>query len=76
MKNTQTNIAGYKVELDFESEGENVISQCFISSGSYSASLEHLLATGCLSDSFWEKDLKVPARVIDEIESWAQVNGY
>ena len=76
MKNTETNIAGYKIELDFESEGGNVISQCFISNGNYSASLEHLLFTGCLSDSCWESDLKVPARVISAIESWALANGY
>lgn len=74
----ETIIEGYKVELEFESEGDNVAdtnpTQCFVSKGRYSASLEALLWSGCLTDV--DSELKVPARVIGEIESWAQVNGY
>lgn len=74
----ETTIEGYRVELEFESEGENVAdtkaTQCFVSKGKYSASLEALLWSGCLTDI--DSELKVPARVISAIESWAQVNGY
>lgn len=50
------------------------VSSCFIMQGSFSASLEALLAEGCLTCD--DAVLDVEQDVIDDIERWALANGY
>ena len=67
----KTNFAGYFI--DFENDGETT--QCWIIKRNASASLEYLLATGCLTDVFGD-DVRVPSTIINRIEAWALSKGY
>lgn len=66
------NVSGCKVTL--ESEGD--WSGCWIESGKYSASLEALLDTGCLSDDCYRAEFRLGKGTIAAIERWALSNGY
>jgi len=66
----KTNISGYAVELDLSGE----TTQCFISKGKFSSSLECLMGNGTLDNS--DETIDVPIPVINDIEMWALENGY
>lgn len=81
MAHLETTIKGYKVSLDTDmnGDGENNkdrVTGCWISKGSYSASLACLEDTGLLHSTNWNAEEEVPREVIDEITAWAQENGY
>jgi hypothetical protein len=67
-----TKINGYKVELDTDM-GDGA-SGCWISLGSYSASLECADATGNLQGG--DDERPIPASTVKAIRSWAEKNGY
>lgn len=69
----ETIINGYRVELDLD--GPDGTTQCFVSKGSYSASLQGLLYTGCLTDS-GDREIRVNESIVDAIEAWALAEGY
>ena len=72
MKTIHTTIKGYDVELEIDLS-EDPITQCWVEKGDYSGSLARLAQTGTLDNSS-EMELKVPDRIIDEIEDWADAN--
>jgi len=69
-----TNINDYHVELEIDPL-EDPSTQCWVCKGDYSGSLSRLAHTGTIENSS-EIELKVPVRIIDEIEDWAEANGY
>lgn len=69
----ETIINGYRVELDLD--GPDGTTQCFVSKGNYSASLQGLLYTGCLTDSTG-RDALVGEKTVIAIEAWALAEGY
>ncbi|WP_454735402.1 hypothetical protein [Cupriavidus necator] len=72
----KTEIDGYEVELDTDMDGgDSGVTGCWIMKGLYSASLEALMAEGVLLDGQGH-ELPVPQATIDEIEEWANENGY
>jgi hypothetical protein len=74
MKTIRTNIKGYSVELEIDLS-EDPSTQCWVWKIGYSGSLARLTQTGTLENSA-DMELKVPVRIIDEIEDWADANGY
>jgi len=74
MKTIRTTIKGYSVELEIDLF-EEPTTQCWVEKGYYSGSLARLAQTGTLENSS-DMELKVPVRIIDEIEDWADANGY
>ena len=74
MKTIRTTIKGYSVELEIDLF-EDPSTQCWVWKGDYSGSLARLAQTGTLENSS-DMELKVPVRIIDEIEDWADANGY
>jgi len=74
MKTIRTTIKGYEVELEIDLS-EDPSTQCWVWKGYYSGSLARLAQTGTLENSS-DMELKVPVRIIDEIEDWADANGY
>lgn len=79
MARLNTTIAGYLVELETEGETGCDTTQCTVSRGPYSASLELLMAEGHL---IWtlsgglEKYERIQGSTLGEIENWAYRNGY
>lgn len=71
----RTTINGYSIELDTDVDGDGSTTQCFISYGKYSASLEAADSTGLLTDS---NECEHPIRTTDlvAIKLWAYANGY
>ena len=69
-----TNINDYHVELEIDPL-EDPSTQCWVYKGDYSGSLSRLAQIGTIENSS-EIELKVPVRIIDEIEDWAEANGY
>jgi len=74
MKTIRTNIKGYSVELEIDPT-DDPSTQCWVYKGDYSGSLSRLAQTGTIENSS-EIELNVPVRIIDEIEDWADENGY
>ena len=72
MENLKCVIEGYECELDFSEEW----SDCYVSKGSYSGSLQFLESYGYLEHCRDERQIEVPLRVINKIEKWANENGY
>lgn len=73
-------INGYEIMLDTDTEGAGDdsplrVSGCWINKGDLSASLEWLLAYGCLEDSDGQS-FPVSESTIDLIDNWALANGY
>jgi len=66
-----TDIQGYRVTL----EVADGVSSCHVERHQYSASLEHLRASGMLNDP-GEAEYEVPVATIDAIGKWAEANGY
>lgn len=80
----QTIIDDYLVELDTDMEGHgdshpDRVSGCWISFSAehdtFSASLEALMAEGCLTHSSG-RQWHINQKTIDEIEEWSLANGY
>jgi hypothetical protein len=67
----RTDINGYHVTQ----EVDDGVSSCHVERNQYSASLEHLRATGMLNDP-GEAEYEVPAATIQAIGKWAEANGY
>jgi hypothetical protein len=74
MKTIRTNIKGYAVELEIDSN-EDPNAECWIEKGYYSGSLAMLGQTGYLLNSI-DDELNVPDSIIHKIEDWAYANGY
>jgi len=72
IENLKCVIDGYECELDFSEEW----SDCIVSKGDYSGSLQFLDSYGYLENYKDERQIIVPVRVINKIESWAVANGY
>lgn len=70
-----TTIKGYTVELDTDHDGCGT-TQCDVSYGGLSATLACLSSTEELSNPTYTKTHIVPAHIIEEIEAWADANGY
>lgn len=68
----ETIINGYRVELDLD--GPDGTTQCFVSKGSYSASLQGLIYTGTLTDG--DREIPVSESIVNAIEGWAVAEGY
>jgi hypothetical protein len=66
-----TKISGYSVEISTCGDSTN----CWIEKGTYSASLAALSDTGFLETTLGGQH-KVKADIIDEINEWAEANGY
>jgi hypothetical protein len=66
----KTVIHGYEVEL----EVDDGTSQCFITKGRHSASLEALMATGVMTNA--DDEVEVTQGTIEKIEKWAIGKGY
>lgn len=66
----EARIGDYSIELDLSGE----TTQCWVSKGRFSASLECLMGEGVLHCN--DHELKVPPSVIGDIENWAYRNGY
>jgi len=71
MTKTKT-IAGYTIELDVTDD----YTQCTISKGRCTSSLEVLLNYGTLAGDREQDDHTVAPGVVDMIEDWALANGY
>mgnify|MGYP000016808587 CR=1 FL=1 len=74
MKTIRTTIKGYSVELEID-PSEDPSTQCWVEKGYYGGSLARLAQTGTIENSS-DMELEVPYRIIDEIEDWADANGY
>jgi len=74
MKNNHTTIKGFNVELELELSAEPTI-HCWVWKGDYCGSLAKLSETGTLENNS-DMELEVPSLIIDEIEDWADANGY
>ena len=74
MKTIRTTIKGYSVELEID-PSEDPSTQCWVWKGYYGGSLARLAQTGTIENSS-DMELEVPVRIIDEIEDWADANGY
>ena len=72
---TQTTINGYKIELQFEENGDDYCGQGWVEKGDYCSSLSLLSHTGTLENSEGE-EITLPDRLIHKIEEWALANGY
>lgn len=70
-----TNIKGYTVELDTDHDGCGT-TQCDVSRYDYSASLACLSSTGDLINEAYCMTHRVPSHILEEIEAWADANGY
>jgi hypothetical protein len=70
MKQPKTIIDGYTVEMMQYDETIN----CYISKGSYSASLAALQDTGELTND--SREITVHPQTVAAIEQWAEDNGY
>jgi hypothetical protein len=62
------------VELDIDTDGCGT-TECWISNGKYTGSLELLQQEGALFDHEGH-DMKVPEAAIDAIATWAVARGY
>lgn len=70
MTTLSTTIKGYTVDLDTDQP----TTQCFVTKGPYSASLEAMSQTGMLT---WDhREHAVPGSILGDIENWAYNNGY
>jgi hypothetical protein len=74
MKTIRKIIKGYELELEIDLTLEPS-TQCWVVKGDYSGSLSRLAQTGTIENSS-DVELKVPVAIIDEIEDWAEENGY
>ena len=77
-KDIRTVIDGYTVE--YTPSNDNGLPDCHIwisgrGNATYSASLQSLLDNGVLEDS-WGREHRVNQTVIDEIEAWANEQGW
>ena len=76
-KDIRTVIDGYTVE--YTPSNDNGLPDCHIwiagAGGTYSASLQALMDNGTLEDS-WGTEHRVKQAVIDEIEAWANEQGW
>ena len=74
MKTIRTNINGYDVELEIDSN-EDPSTDCWVEKEGHTASLIALSHEGVLRNSS-DYELKVPDSIIHKIEDWAYANGY
>ena len=67
-------INGYEVELVVYDSDPSA--DVFVTKGAYSNSLASLCTQGLLIHDNCEKEVRVPKGTIDQIERWAENNGY
>ena len=66
----------YKVELDVEWDGDDLVSSCIICKGDYGSSLAKADAEGTLDNHNTGEEILIPDAVVAAIYKWAEANGY
>jgi len=77
-KSAETVIRGFKVELEIEGDGDDIVSSCFVYTPdqNYGSSLALLMAEGFIEHDNGYDVKRIRDYVRNEIEDWALENGY
>lgn len=74
----KTVICGYQVELEFITDGDDIVSICSVEKlgTPFGSSLGMLMGFGTLEDYETGDELDVPDAIRTKIIHWAEANGY